>query len=281
MNKGTALKKLQKKLMGLAIEVAVVFFFKNFTYRFAGETFLQLFGGPIGARLTMAVAKLVMQEWKEKFDEILMKSDIEELLSGLYVDDGRSVQRKLAIGERFDEKERKFTVKEEWRKCDLESGRNRDELTRTEVLKAMNAVNEDLEFTMELCTDFSDNKLPTLSFSLFYGEEGLEHTYFKKSMRNQTLLMSRSSMGKHQLMSIMTNELRRRMEVKGEKLKQNEKNDIINKYTQQLVNSEFKWRQIRKIIVSGITGHIRTEKKMYRDTEAERTVSRNVQRRNC
>ena len=105
-----------KKLMGLAIEIVIVFFFKNFTYEFGGETFLQLFGGPIGARLTMAVAQLVMEDWKEKFDEILKKSNIIELLSGLYVDDGRTFQRKLLPGERFDEKEMKFTIQEERRK---------------------------------------------------------------------------------------------------------------------------------------------------------------------
>ena len=40
-------------------------------------------------------------------------------------------------------------------------------------------------------------------------------------------------------MSIMTNELRRRLEVIGENLPQNEKNEIIDVYTQQLINSEY------------------------------------------
>ena len=48
--------KVKKKLMALAMERAVVFFFLNFTYTFAGETFVQTFGGPIGARITMACA---------------------------------------------------------------------------------------------------------------------------------------------------------------------------------------------------------------------------------
>ena len=95
------------------------------------------------------------------------------------------------------------------------------ELTRIEMLKAMNIVNEDLEFTMELCSDFENEKLPTLSFY------GLEHTYFEKSMRNQTLLMSRSSIGKQQLMSIMTNELRRRLEVIGTEVSQLEKMRLL------------------------------------------------------
>ena len=39
--------------MGLAMEIGVVFFFSNLMYTFANEVYLQTFGGPIGARLTM------------------------------------------------------------------------------------------------------------------------------------------------------------------------------------------------------------------------------------
>ena len=102
--------RIKSIMMGMAMEKAIFFFFKNFAYTFGGKVYLQKFGGPIGARITMAVARLVMQEWKDRFDEILMKSNITELLSGLYVDDGRSLQRKLKYGERFDRKEKCFKV---------------------------------------------------------------------------------------------------------------------------------------------------------------------------
>ena len=59
-------------------------------------------------------------------------------------------------------------------------------------------------------------------------------------MKNQTLVMERSALGRQQLISIMTNEMRRRLEMIGESLQQLEKNEIVNKYTQQLVNSGFK-----------------------------------------
>ena len=126
----------------------------------------------------------------------------------------------------------------------------------------MNSVNKDLEFTMELCTDFEDSKLPTLSFSLYMGETGIEHTYFEKSMKNQVLVMERSALGRQQVMSIMTNEVRRRVEVIGDKVSQVEANEIIDKYTQQLVNSGFNWKQCRDIIVSGLKGQKRKIEKI-------------------
>ena len=84
----------KKKLLVLAMERAVVFFFRNFSYTFGGEVSLQLSGRPIGVRLTTAVARLVMEEWKSDYDKIQLDSQITELLSGLYVDDGRSFHRK-------------------------------------------------------------------------------------------------------------------------------------------------------------------------------------------
>ena len=125
----------------------------------------------------------------------------------------------------------------------------------------MNSISKDLEFTMELCEDFEDQKLPTLSFSLYLGEDGIEHTYFEKTMKNQTLLMERSSLGRQQKMSIMTNELRRRLETLDDNLSQNETISVMDHYIQQLVNSEFGWRQIREIICSALVGHVRREKK--------------------
>ena len=92
--------------MGLAMELAVVFFFKYFTYTFGGKKYIQLTGGPIGARLTMAVSRIVMQNWKDKYDLVLKSSGIIEYLNGLYVDDGRTFHRKLEYGERFCENEK-------------------------------------------------------------------------------------------------------------------------------------------------------------------------------
>ena len=54
-------------------------------------------------------------------------------------------------------------------------------------------------------------------------------------------------MGKQAIMSIMTNELIRRLQVIDDKLDISEKMLVIEKYVQQLINSEYNWRQIREI----------------------------------
>ena len=82
---------------------------------------------------------------------ILENSNIKEILSGLYVDDGRGIQRLLDYGERFVPSENAFKVIENCKMEDIKNKRGRKEITRTEVLKAMNHINVDLNFTMEFC----------------------------------------------------------------------------------------------------------------------------------
>ena len=191
---------------------------------------------------------------------ILEKSDIKEFLSALYVDDGRSVQRKLNYGERFCHEKNAIVYSDSLAIKDIDDTVNRDELTRREMLLAMNSVSKDLKFTMELVEDFHDHRLPTLSFSMWPSNEGIAHSYFEKQMRNQVLLVERSAMGKQSMFAILSNELRRRLEVLDSNLPQSEKVEIVNKFVQQLVNSEFKWKQMREIVLSALTGHIRREK---------------------
>ena len=66
------LSKEERILISIAIEISVRFFFSNFIYTFGGEHYIQCSGGPIGARLTMALARLIMQDWSDKFSRILM-----------------------------------------------------------------------------------------------------------------------------------------------------------------------------------------------------------------
>ena len=78
----------------------------------------------------------------------------------------------------------------------------------------MNAVNTDFKFTIELAEEFDDNRLPTLSFAFWPEENEIAHSYFEKTMRNQVLMMERSSIGQQAKVNIMSNELRRRLEAK-------------------------------------------------------------------
>ena len=77
---------------------------------------------------------------------------------------------------------------------DRKSGLSGKDRTKLEVLNAMNSISPDIQFTIEVSDDFSDKRLPTLSFSLWEENWGISHSYFEKDMRSQVLLMERSAM---------------------------------------------------------------------------------------
>ena len=90
-----------RTLMAIMLELSIGFFFDNFTYCFGGDIYLQGSGGPIGARLTMAISRLVMQQWWDDFSVILPKSGQKFRLKAIYVDDGRMIIQKLKPGMRY------------------------------------------------------------------------------------------------------------------------------------------------------------------------------------
>ena len=78
-----------RDIMSRCAEIAVRTIFENFTYNFGGVKYLQSKGGPIGARITMACARLVMQDWGEKFSCIMLKADLKITLVKSYMDNAR------------------------------------------------------------------------------------------------------------------------------------------------------------------------------------------------
>ena len=83
-----------------------------------GRIFLQLFGGPIGERLTMACARVVMTEWGDRYMEILDKAGIKTTFLKIYVDDVRQVSTLIRKGLRYQSKEKAWKWSEEAEKED-------------------------------------------------------------------------------------------------------------------------------------------------------------------
>ena len=237
------------------------------TYTFGGKLYLQLDSGPIGARLTMCVAKLVLQQWKEEYDNILKEANIREKISKIYVDDNRCIVEKIKAGLRFIEEEGKFVFRDELRLEDEQI--DVVERTKSELLKAMNSVNKDLVFTMEHENDFTTGRLPTLSFEIWSTKEGIRHSYYEKPMRSQILTQKRSSQSETSKFAILTNELRRRFSMLDDEVGMDERREKLDHFTQQMVNSGYSWQQIREVVVSGLKG-IEKEEARRRENNSNR-----------
>ena len=100
-------------------------------------------GGPIGARCTIAASRLIMQDWSEGYEAILVRSGVRvDALRG-YVDDGRQFSDMMIRGTRFNRERGLFTWREDWERKD-EAEDLPDEVRMSRVcVEAMNVVNED------------------------------------------------------------------------------------------------------------------------------------------
>ena len=75
----------KRRLHGIVVEIVIRTLFENFVYTFGGKNYLQLEGGPIGCRITMAVSRLVMQEWADQYRVILERASLNIWLYGMVV----------------------------------------------------------------------------------------------------------------------------------------------------------------------------------------------------
>ena len=161
-----------------------------------------------------------------------------------------------------------------------DEGKEDDSRIANEYLKAMNAINPDLEFTVEKETDFDNNRLPTLGFEMWSTREKIRHSYYEKEMRSQVLTQKRSSQSENQKFAILTNELNRRLQMMDDEIMVEEKIEKIDHFTQQLVNSGYQWGQIREVIVSSLKGFMKREVRRKENREKRyRTSAQTLEKR--
>ena len=250
--------------------------FQNFTYKFAGTVYVQQEGGPIGARVTMAAGRLVMLKWGEDFRISLEVAKMEICLLGGYVDDVRLAGTQIRYGMRYsmingEWEWSEYAWKEDIRmKCE---GEHRDDRMRRICLSLMNDLNKDLKFTAEVAGDFATGRLPTLDFELWVAEDGsLQHNYFQKAMKTPFVVMRRSAMAQQQKLSILSNELVRRLSnTEFASKDHSERVLVIDQYTSELKVSEYNRLEVKEIICCGIRGwKSRGElRRMGRSTEVQ------------
>ena len=61
----------KKKILAACVEIGIHASFSNHIYCFGGRAFKQLKGGPIGSRLTMAVARIVMMVFGDRLRQAM------------------------------------------------------------------------------------------------------------------------------------------------------------------------------------------------------------------
>ena len=245
----------KKALLAASLDIGVRTAFENHLYQFGGKIYHQKVGGPIGLRVTMAAARVVMGEWGEKLLTILKDEGMEALLSALYVDDARLVVPIIERGIRWDNKRKKLTHKQEWLDEDLEMNDSDTRRTSKVIREIMNSVFRDINFEMEISEDFATNRLPTLDFEMWMEENKIRYSFFEKAMKTPYCIMEPSAMAIKSKISILAQDLIRRMLNTEPDISQPERNEIVENFIKRLQISGYSVKQVKEIIESGLKGY--------------------------
>ena len=127
----------------------------------------------------------------------------------------------------------------------------------------MNSVYPFLKFTVETEEDFNNLRIPTLDMEMFMEDvEGqrrqkVNFSFYEKPMKTPFCVMKDSAMSEKSKISILSNDLIRRMLSCNETIPDTERIEIINKFIDRLLVSNYSSDQIKEIIESGLTGYQR------------------------
>ena len=138
----------------------------------------------------------------------------------------------------------KFVICEKQKKIDIEKKEpNNVRMARCCAI-ATKSINDDLNFTTEVPEDFQDNKLPTLDFVLWLVCGIIMRSYFEKTMRTPCVIMKRSAMSEHLCVSILSNELIRRLSNVHQDVVKEDISGVLEQCIVQLKTSGYDRKQI-------------------------------------
>ena len=215
-------------------------------------------GGPIGLRLTNAIARVRMIHWPKRVMQILAKNNIKVWLCKSYVDDVRWLLTKKMRGCRYVPEVSELVYDPAYDKMHEHMGDY--EYTGMVLKDVMNNVVGDMKFTVEDQTEYPDRRLPTLDFTLKYcskGNQKILYQFYKKPMASKLAILQPSALAENTKQNTITQEIIGRMSNTCQNTTQYVRNTIIEKYIVELSNSGYSKSEIRKFVIPGLIGYER------------------------
>ena len=83
----------------------------------------------------------------------------------------------------------------------------------------------------------------------------VEYKYYEKPMSSNVYIQRLTAVDENSKMKTLSNDLTRRLLNTSESLDDEVRVEVINKYSQKLINSGYGVEQVRRIIINGIKGY--------------------------
>ena len=241
----------KKRIIATVLEIAVSVVMSSHVYKFMGHYYLQRDGGPIGLRSTASLANLIMKLWDMAWTKLLANEGIDWLLYYRYVDDNRTFLLPLAEGWVWTENGFEFNPIQE--EIDLNSGESDQKRTTRELVKAMSSLVPFLKFEGEDHELYDDKTLPTLDTSIWWTGSKVAYKFFEKPTCPNRTLQKDSALSQDCIRSSLTQEVVRRLLNCSLDLPVVEKQSMLSKFAQKMINSGHSVASTQIILVHGVT----------------------------
>ena len=241
--------EVKREMLTLMVQIMTILLMGCHVYSFGGHLFLQKKGAGIGLRSSACLARVCMCLWDTKWASIQNILGLTAILFLRYVDDLRLYLFPINRGWSWD------VITKSWKyQHDTCDKRTFDERTKEELRKSFDSVIDCLSFTTETQDDFVSKTLPTLDFqTTTYSNGYIDFTHFSKPMSNNLVIEAGTALPKGTIFSSLRQDLVRRLLNTNRNTPWKNRIQIIEDYTQLLLNSGHKYPFIRAVVTQAIT----------------------------
>jgi hypothetical protein len=262
-----------REMVALALEIAIKVAMGNHLYSFNGSVRLQLQGGPIGNRLSGALAKVYMLWWCRAFQKALSAA-MEGItyfflyLLLFYVDDTNLAMEELEPGCRLVDG--KVVVVEE--EVEADRAIPGDRRTARVIQDIANSICETINMTIDCPSNHESGWMPLLDLQVRVAEDNsLDYKFYSKKVANPLLLMATSALPDRVKRNSLVQQAMTRLRNTRRTLLWDTVADILTEFCLRLKWSGYNATYRAEVIYSAVTGY---EKLLAKVDKGERPLHR-------
>ena len=239
--------EIKKRMIARMLQIETITLMNSSCYSFGGKIYKQKGGAGIGERSSACIAKVVMSMWDKAWATTQSLLGLRALLFFRYIDDIRILLFPINVGWKW--------IDGKWvYKHDCNDGRNYELRTLEELKKTFNETLESIELTVESELDYSSGYLPTLDLQTRVREDNqIEFKFYEKPMSSGLVIQSGTALSQQTIFTSLRQNLIRRLLNTSEHMSAEVRMQIVENFTQSLINSGHRFSFIKSIILQALT----------------------------
>ena len=186
--------------------------------------------------------------WDGEFEKKLNYIDIQHDLVERFVDDINGIFMKLKPGTEYKDGKIRYNPI----KAEADKGLEDDFITMSVIKDIANDIDEMITMTVDVPSNHETKKMPILDLEVWLNMHNeVDYNFFEKPMRNILVIGEKSALPRKTKMTILTQEVFRRLHNTKESLNKDVINSILNKFMFRMKVSGYNEQQRFEVLKSG------------------------------